>query len=49
MVKNIVFPSGAVVFDDLLYIYYGGADERIAVASVKLTDLLQRLRTIARQ
>ncbi len=49
MVKNIVFPSGAVVFDDLLYIYYGGADERIAVASVKVTDLLERLRTIARQ
>ncbi len=47
MVKNIVFPSGAVVFDDLLYIYYGGADERIAVASVKMSDLLHRLRTLA--
>ena len=47
VVKNIVFPSGAVVFDDLLYIYYGGADERIAVASVKMSDLLHRLRTLA--
>jgi predicted GH43/DUF377 family glycosyl hydrolase len=47
MVKNIVFPSGTVVFNDLLYIYYGGADERIAVASVNMNDLLQRLKTIA--
>ncbi|MGB3868099.1 MAG: pesticidal protein Cry7Aa [Flavobacteriales bacterium] len=48
MVKNIVFPSGAVVFDNELYIYYGGADERIAVASVKMPDLLHRLRTLSR-
>ena len=43
-VKNIVFPSGAVVFDDDLYIYYGAADERVAVASVKLSALLARLK-----
>ena len=49
MVKNIVFPSGAVVFDDQLYIYYGGADERIACASVSMKDLLERLRILARK
>lgn len=42
-VKNIIFPSGAVVFDDDLYIYYGAADERVAVASVKLSALLAQL------
>ena len=47
IVKNIVFPSGAVVFGDELYIYYGGADERIAVASVKITDLLHRLKALS--
>lgn len=47
IVRNIVFPSGVVEFDDRLYIYYGGADERIAVASVNKNDLLQRLKKIA--
>ncbi len=47
-VKNIVFPSGAVVFDDDLYIYYGAADERVAVASVKLPALLAQLKKTAR-
>lgn len=43
VVKNIIFPSGAVVFDDILYIYYGAADTRIGVASVKLSELLNEL------
>lgn len=42
-VNNVCFPTGAVVFDDLLYIYYGAADERIACASVSLTELLKEL------
>jgi len=32
------------VFDDTLYIYYGAADERVAVASVGLTSLLDALK-----
>ena len=44
IVDNIIFPSGAVVFDDILYIYYGAADERIGVASMKLKDLLMELK-----
>ena len=39
-VNNVCFPSGAVVFDDTLYIYYGAADERIACASVSLSELM---------
>ncbi len=42
-VNNVCFPSGAVVFDDTLYIYYGAADERIACASVPLSALLAEL------
>lgn len=42
-VNNVCFPSGAVVFEDVLYIYYGAADERIAVASVSFSGLLDEL------
>lgn len=42
-VNNVCFPSGAAVFDDILYIYYGAADERIACASVNLTELIDEL------
>jgi len=44
-VDNVVFPSGTAVFDDRLYIYYGAADKRIAVASVSMEDLLNELTT----
>ena len=44
-VNNVCFPTGAVVFNDTLYIYYGAADERIACASVSLPDLLNELQT----
>lgn len=42
-VNNVCFPTGAVVFEDTLYIYYGAADERIACASVQVTALLKEL------
>lgn len=42
-VNNIIFPSGAIVKDDILYIYYGAADERVAVASIPVHDLLNAL------
>ncbi len=42
-VNNVCFPTGAVVFDDTLYIYYGAADERIACASVCLSELVAEL------
>jgi beta-1,2-mannobiose phosphorylase / 1,2-beta-oligomannan phosphorylase len=42
-VNNVCFPSGAVVFDDTLYVYYGAADERIACASMSLSGLVAEL------
>ena len=42
-VNNVCFPTGTALFDDTLYIYYGAADERIAVVSVSLSGLLQEL------
>lgn len=33
-VNNVCFPTGAVVQNDTLYIYYGAADEQIALATV---------------
>ncbi len=42
-VNNVCFPTGAVVFDDTLYIYYGAADERVACASMSLSGLLKEL------
>lgn len=42
-VNNVCFPTGTVTKDDTLYIYYGAADERIACASVSISNLLEEL------
>jgi predicted GH43/DUF377 family glycosyl hydrolase len=42
-VNNVCFPTGAIVVEGILYIYYGAADERIGVASVNLMQLLNEL------
>ncbi|MGD1320700.1 pesticidal protein Cry7Aa [Chryseobacterium sp. 2R14A] len=42
-VNNVCFPTGTVVENDTLYIYYGAADERIAVASMSISKLLKEL------
>lgn len=42
-VNNVCFPTGTALIDDTLYIYYGAADEQIAVASVSLSELLAEL------
>lgn len=42
-VNNVCFPTGAILEGDTLYIYYGAADERIAVASLSITELLAEL------
>ncbi|MES2798017.1 MAG: pesticidal protein Cry7Aa [Bacteroidota bacterium] len=42
-VNNVCFPSGAVLIDDQLYIYYGAADEKIALAIVSLSTLINEL------
>ncbi|MCJ7935898.1 MAG: pesticidal protein Cry7Aa [Chryseobacterium sp.] len=42
-VNNVCFPTGAIVEGDTLYIYYGAADKRIAVASLSISELLKEL------
>jgi beta-1,2-mannobiose phosphorylase / 1,2-beta-oligomannan phosphorylase len=43
IVRNVVFPCGAIVKDDTLFIYYGGADTVVGVATVKFSVLLNYL------
>lgn len=42
-VNNVVFPTGTALFGDILYIYYGAADEQIACASLCLSALVNEL------
>lgn len=43
IVNNVCFPTGAIQEEERLYIYYGAADERIAVASVNINELINEL------
>lgn len=43
LVNNVCFPTATAIFDDRLYIYYGAADNCIAVASLDLSQLLHEL------
>ena len=42
-VAEVVFPCGAVAINDRLFVYYGGADTVIGVATIKLSELLKSL------
>jgi predicted GH43/DUF377 family glycosyl hydrolase len=42
-VDDVCFPTGTVIVDDTLHIYYGAADELIACASVSLSRLVEEL------
>ena len=41
---NVVFPTGAVVRDKRLHIYYGAADKLIAAKSIDIAELLTALK-----
>ena len=43
VIDNVVFPTGAAIFDEKLYIYYGAADTRIGVVSLNLEELIGEL------
>ncbi len=45
---GIVYPCGAVVKDDDLYVYYGGADNYVCVAKANLEKFLGELMTYGR-
>jgi predicted GH43/DUF377 family glycosyl hydrolase len=43
IVNNVVFPCGMVVRGKDLFIYYGGADKVVGVATIKLSNILDTL------
>ena len=43
IVNNVVFPCGMVLRDGILYIYYGGGDKVIGVATMKMDIILKAL------
>jgi beta-1,2-mannobiose phosphorylase / 1,2-beta-oligomannan phosphorylase len=42
-VNNVVFPTGACILDNKLFVYYGGADKVCCVATVELQEILDYL------
>ena len=42
-VPNVVFPEGAVLQDDELFVYYGAADKTCCLATCKLDELVDFL------
>ena len=40
-VNNVVFPTGAVVIDKKILLYYGGADKVCCIASANLNELIE--------
>lgn len=40
-VNNVVFPTGAIIQENTIFIYYGGSDKRIGCSSCLLKELLQ--------
>lgn len=43
IVPNVVFPCGMVEYKELLYVYYGGGDKVVGVATMELNVLLNAL------
>jgi len=41
----VVFPCGAVIIGENLFVYYGAADSVIGVATIKLAELINSLIT----
>jgi predicted GH43/DUF377 family glycosyl hydrolase len=43
--RGVCFPCGAVVMEDTLFVYYGGGDQYVALATCNLNDLVDYLRS----
>ena len=43
VVANVIFSCGVILREDTLYIYYGGADTSIGVATISKSALIKRL------
>jgi predicted GH43/DUF377 family glycosyl hydrolase len=44
--KGCVFPTGNVIVDDTLYVYYGGADKYVGLATCSVSELLNHLKSL---
>lgn len=42
-VNNVVFPTGACIIDEEVFIYYGGADKVCCLATAELTGLVEHI------
>ena len=42
--RGVVFPTGNVIVDNVLYVYYGGADKYCCLATAPLDELLTYLK-----
>jgi len=45
-VGNVIFPTGALIEDNILIIYYGAADTTTCIARVNLTDLVSTMKDL---
>ena len=43
IVPNVVFPCGNVIISNRLFVYYGGGDKVVGIATMDLSDLLNQL------
>ncbi|HDY73005.1 MAG TPA: hypothetical protein ENH86_00325 [Candidatus Jorgensenbacteria bacterium] len=43
-VPNVVFPCGMVLLEETLFVYYGGADQVVGVATIEMKKLLKVLK-----
>ncbi len=43
LVPNVVFPCGAILLGNKIFIYYGGADKVVGVATIDYKELLKNL------
>jgi len=43
LVNNVVFPCGAVLHEDDVFLFYGGADKVTGVAKMSLKSIFKRL------
>jgi len=43
-VPNVVFPCGAVLIEDKIFVYYGGGDQVVGVATINVNQLLEVLK-----
>jgi beta-1,2-mannobiose phosphorylase / 1,2-beta-oligomannan phosphorylase len=41
VIPNVIFPTGTVLKDGILYIYYGCCDSNISLATIKIDELIQ--------